>query len=417
MRKKKILTGAILISSLVLGACGKSTESETETRRRREVTSSITSEESTSLQDSFDNLFTNTLSNVENKSDNVLLSPYSLVMDFGMLENGSSGATLDELVKHLNGGLSLEELNKIMQESRKNMMDATDVKWNIANSIWLNENIGADVKPELEEVVKKYYESEINKRPYNNETLKEINDWVNDNTNGMIPALLDQLYPDDVMHLLNAVAFEGKWEDGFDKKDIESDVEFTNIDGSTSNVDMLCDKASGYFAGEDFEGFSKAFADNYYRFFAIKPTGDLTPEELMVKLRKENKTVMSIMDEYCIEEMAKVKIPKFTVDYNMNLNDVLMDTGVKKIFSSDADFSNLSDAKGLFVSQVLQKTHFEFSEEGVKAAAASSIGMKKNSAPSTVSNKEIVFDKPFIYGVYDVSTSLPIFIGSMNTME
>ena len=410
----------------MLGACGEktgsvSTETETRDRTRQEIarheTTSITSGEPSSLQDSFDNLFANTLSNVDNKSDNVLLSPYSLVMDFGMLENGTSGDTLDELVKCLNGGISVDELNKIMQESQKNMMESMEVKWNIANSIWLNEKVGANVKPELEKTVKEYYASEINKRPYNNATLKEINDWVNDNTDGMIPALLDELYPDDVMHLLNAVAFDGKWKEAFDKDAIESGKEFTNIDGSISNVDMLVGEAAGYFESNDFEGFTKSFADPNYKFFAIKPTGDLTPEELMSKLRKDNKTLMSVMSEYSIEGLAEVKIPKFTVDYNMNLNDALMSTGVKKIFTSEADFSNLSDSKDLVVSKVLQKTHFEFSESGVKAAAATSIEVKKNSVSAIRENKEIVFDKPFIYGVYDESTSLPIFIGTMNTME
>lgn len=440
MKKKQLLTSAILVSSLMLGACGKNTESTTTTNREtqqttvEETTAETTieptsenqnnnsneanAEAPTSLQASFDNLFVNTLNSTEDKNDNVLLSPYSLVMDFGMLENGTSGDGLDEMVTSLNGGTSVDDLNTLMQDSKKKMMESNDVTWNIANSIWLNENNISDINPEIKEIVKKYYSSEINKRPYNNETLKEINNWVNDNTNGMIPSLLDEIHSDDVMHLINAVAFEGDWDIKFNAHSIMKNQEFTNLDGSTAEVDMLHGDVDEYFTNDDLEGFTKAFADNNYEFFAIKPKGDLTPAELMKKFKNDNETISSIISKYTVNENANIKVPKFKVDFGMNLNTMLQNMGIKKIFTGEADFSKLADTDSLMVSKVIQKTHFELSETGVKAAAATSIAMTKSAMRRNVEEKfEIILDKPFIYGIYDKSTSLPIFIGSMNTMK
>jgi len=270
MRKKSLLLNAMLISALLAGSCG----SKTITRTSKEPTT-ITSEQNTnrnankpiqteptkikevknafapkSMASSFDNLFLNTLPDKAG-SDNVLISPFSVIMDFGMLENGAKGETLDELEKYLNGGMPLSELNKLMETMRTSMMESKDVNWNVANAIWLNKTFTSGLNKDYQKLVKDIYNSDVNLVPYSNETVDEINEWVNKETSGMIPKLLDEVRPDEFMHLINAIAFKGDWEEEFEKDNTEKDTIFNNLDGTTSEVDMMHCDLDSYIMNED----------------------------------------------------------------------------------------------------------------------------------------------------------------------
>lgn len=448
MKKKNLLLSAALISALMLSSCGSKTGTTTtnsnETTTITNETTTITNETptnsnpetpsntstnpeepnnpdlvaSTSLSSSFNNIFYKTLENEVDKNNNVLVSPFSIVMDFGMLENGAKGSTKEQMETYLNGGMSVEDLNEYMKTLKDKMMNSKELEWNVANSIWFNESQISDVSNDVKEIVKKYYDSEINKRPYNNDTLEEINNWVKKNTNDMIPVILDKLNPSDVMHLINAVAFEGDWYVKFDEHDTTKNAPFKNLDGSTTNVDMLHSMNTGYFSSNDYIGFTKAFADQNYSFFAMKSQKGLSPLEMMKKMKDDNEDISTIMTKYGIDGMANIGLPKFELDYDTVLNKTLADLGVTNAFSPSADFSKLADSKDpLYISKVIHKTHFELSETGVKAAAATSIAMTKGAMIKPKLDVEINMDEPFIYGIYDNKNGLPIFIGCINNFK
>ena len=440
MKKKNLILSAALISALMLSSCGSKAGTNTTSARETTTINNETQEETTtkpeettanpddtnntnyatptSLSSSFNNIFYKTLENETDKNNNVLVSPFSIVMDFGMLENGASGKTLDEMTTYLNGGMSVEDLNEYMKTLKDSMTNSEFVKWNVANSIWFNESQVNDINDDVKKIVKNFYDSEINKRPYNNDTLTEINDWVKKNTNDMIPAILDELDPSDVMHLINAIAFEGDWADKFEANATKKNAPFKNLDGSVSNVDMLHAMNTGYFASDDYIGFTKAFADNNYSFFAVKSQNGLSPLEMMKKMQDDNEDISTIMSKYGIDGIASIGLPKFELDYDTVLNKTLGNLGVTNAFSTSADFSKLTDSKSpLYISKVIHKTHFELSESGVKAAAATSIAMAKGAMIKPKLDVEINMDEPFIYGIYDNENGLPIFIGCINNFE
>lgn len=436
MKKQKLLTSAFLISTLLLGACGKetgsitrSTKATVETNNNGGTNSNTARRLTTnpnknnlikpaSLAQSFDNIFANTLFSETDANKNVLVSPYSIVMDFGMLENGADGKALDEMTKYLNGGLSVDELNKFMKTSQENMMDSDFTKWYVANSIWLNQDRIKNLDENYNEKIKEYYLSEVNNRPYNNATLDEINNWVNSNTDGMIPQILDELSPESAMTLINAISFKSDWDCTFDVNKTYK-TEFKNSDGSTSNVDMMHSTINGYFANDDYIGYKIAFADNDYSFFAIKSQKGLTPYEMMKKMSEDKETISSIMSKYSTNEKADIGLPKFDVDYDVTLNDALANLGVSTIFTDDADFSKISpDSSELQVSKAIHKTHFDVNENGVKAAAATAIELTEGVIlGEEQKNLQINMDESFIYGIYDNTTNLPIFIGCQNSIE
>lgn len=438
MRKKSLLLNAMLISALLAGSCG----SKTITKTTFEPTT-ITSEPNTSrnansnagkpvkteptkikevknafapkcISSSFDNLFLNTLPDNAG-SENVLISPFSVIMDFGMLENGAEGGTLEELEKYLNGGMPLSELNKLMETMRTSMMNSKDVDWNVANAIWLNKNQTSGLNKDYQKLVKDIYNSEVNLVPYSNETVDEINEWVNKETSGMIPKLLNNVNPTEFMHLINAIAFKGDWDEEFEKDNTEKNTIFNNLDGTTSKVDMMHCELDSYIKTDDLLGFTKDFKGGKYKFFALQANDNLTPKEIMEKTKKDGTSISDIISQNTVDAPAYIGLPKFSIDYGIQLNGVLNNMGICKSFGLDADFSGLCDGKSPYINQVIHKTHFEISETGVKAAAATSISLYENVVIADSTPITITMNKPFVYGILDEESKLPIFIGEMHT--
>lgn len=434
MRKKSLLLNAMLISALLAGSCG----SKTITRTSKEPTT-ITSEQNTnrnankpiqteptkirevknafapkSISSSFDNLFLNTLPDNAG-SENVLISPFSVIMDFGMLENGAEGGTLEELEKYLNGGMPLSELNKLMETMRTSMMNSKDVDWNVANAIWLNKNKTSGLNKDYQKLVKNIYNSEVNLVPYSNETVDEINEWVNKETSGMIPKLLNNVNPTDFMHLINAIAFKGDWDEEFEKDNTEKNTIFNNLDGTTSKVDMMHCELDSYIKTDDLLGFTKDFKGRKYIFFALQANDNLTPKEIIEKTKKDGTSISDIISQNTVDAPAYIGLPKFNIDFGIKLNESLNNMGIYKSFLPRAEFTKICDGNDPYINEVVHKTHFEISETGVKAAAATSISLCENVVIADSTPITITMNKPFVYGILDEESKLPVFIGEMHT--
>ena len=115
-------------------------------------------------------------------------------------------------------------------------------------------------------------------------------------------------------------------------------------------------------------------------------------------------------------------IPVFEYDYTLDLTNDLKKMGITDVFdSSKADLSGmLKKGKGEFISSATHKSKIEFSNDGIKAAAAT----KEGGAGSTgggfnylyevpTEKIDITFDKPFIYLIRDKNTGEVWFMGSV----
>ena len=61
----------------------------------------------------------------------------------------------------------------------------------------------------------KWYGAEVFASPFDAAAVRDINSWVEKNTRGMIPEILDELGDTTVLVLVNALALEAEWEDTF----------------------------------------------------------------------------------------------------------------------------------------------------------------------------------------------------------
>lgn len=357
----------------------------------------------------------------ENKGQNDLVSPYSVMQALAMTANGANGETLEEMQKVLGDGMTIDRLNRYLLTQRKSTVHEGDFpKWalNTANSIWTrNDESSIQVRPEFIQNCVDYYDSEYYLAPFDESTITDVNNWVNDKTNEMIPSILQEIYDDDVMFLVNAVAFEAEWDEQYSKYSI-SDGKFTAADGTVQDAQMLT-SWERYLHDENTEGMMKYYSGQNYAFAAFMPDENTSIDTYIEELTPEKLSGLLSSYKNKKHETVQAKLPKFKYEYANEITDELKAMGMPTAFSDKADFSNMSsitDVVPIHIGYVAHKTFIDLDENGTKAAAATMVAMTKETA-LMMPEKELVFDRPFVYCIFDTETCLPIFIGALNSLE
>ena len=103
--------------------------------------------------------------------------------------------------------------------------------------------------------------------------------------------------------------------------------------------------------------------------------------------------------------LVDVQLPKFTMETNIPLNEPLKQLGMPTAFIFlGADFSKITTAEPLFISEVLQKTYIRVDELGTEAAAAT--GMAMPGGGMLRDFKTFHADRPFLYAIVKGETIL-----------
>lgn len=347
---------------------------------------------------------------------NSLVSPVSVMLCLGMVANGASEDTLKEFEEVLGQDITIEELNQHYATYRKMLVNGSNKSVSIANSIWIKDWEKFVVKEDFVKKNETFYGAEIYQAPFDRTTVNDINHWVNENTNGMIPSIINELSEDDLMVLINALAFEGEWVNPYYSDQVR-DYNFTNINGKVEIADGLRCYEYAYMEDENTVGFVKNYT-NGYKLVVFLPDEDVNFSEYVTSFTGEKYLGL-------VKNIQDVKtftiIPKFTYDYEIKLNQTLIDMGISSAFDYKiADFSGMyeenDDVRDVCISEVIHKTHIELGEKGTKAAAVTAVVMK-NAGASPEEPKEVVCDRPFVYAIVDGETMLPVFIGSVSTIS
>src|SRR5699024_4549646 len=107
------------------------------------------------------------------------------------------------------------------------------------------------------------------------------------------------------------------------------------------------------------------------------------------------------------------KLPKFELEYEVNLNETLQDFGIETAFDT-VDLSKMfEESSGLFISEVKQKSFVNVSEEGTEAAAATSVAVTESASTDEEPPFELIVNRPFFFTITDDETGVILFMGSI----
>ncbi len=345
-----------------------------------------------------------------NKREMTTKQPYIsavVMLALSMTANGAKGETC------ANGSsarrrYSMETLNEYLYSYIKALPSEKTAKLNITNSIWLKDNGFTAEKAFLQKNAD-YYGAEAYKSAFDRKTLRDINNRVKKNTDGMIEKIIDDFDPSAVMYLINTVLFDAEWENIY-KKDEVRDGTFTALDGTKKTVPMMYSEEHSYLDDGKATGFIKPYK-NGYSFVALLPNEGVSLGDYAASM-----TGKSYIDTIKNAKDVPVEtiIPKFSYDDDIEMSGALKALGMPLPFDAEkADFSALgSSGNGnIFISRVLHKAYIAVDEKGTKAGAATAVEIKETAV--AVDIYSVTLDRPFIYAVTDNATGLPVFIGTV----
>lgn len=346
----------------------------------------------------------------EESGKNTLISPLSVLCALAMTANGAEEETLAQMEEVL--GMTTEELNLYLYSYMKNLPQGDKYKLSLANSIWFTEDERFTVNQDFLQTNADYYGADIYKAPFDKQTLKDINNWVKQNTDGMIPEILDQIPPEAIMYLVNALAFEAEWSEIYEKHQVK-DGEFTKEDGTKQNAKFMYGSEGTYFEDEKATGFMKRYKGGKYAFVAMLPNEGVSVSEYIASLDGESLNALLANPQYAT---VRTSIPKFETEYKVEMSDILQSMGMTEAFDMyNADFEGLGTSTdgNIYISRVLHKTFISVGEKGTKAGAATIVEMKDGAAAEPTEPKEVYLDRPFVYMLVDCENNIPFFIGTM----
>ena len=345
---------------------------------------------------------------------NTLISPLSVLAALSMTANGAKGETLTEMENVL--GMPVSQLNGYMYSYMNSLPQGEKYKLSLANSIWFTDDERFTVNEDFLQTNADYFGADIFKSPFDESTVKDINTWVKQKTDGMIPDILDEIPAEAVMYLVNALAFEAEWAEIYTKDAVSTNT-FTAANGTKQEVEFMYSTESGYLEDENATGFIKYYKDRKYAFVALLPNEGITVSEYVNSLTGE---ALAKMLENPIDYKVKTAIPKFETEYDTDMALILAGMGMPKAFDGfEADFSALgtSSAGNIFINRVLHKTFISVGEKGTKAGAATVVEMTDECAPEYEETKKVYLDRPFVYMLIDCESNVPFFMGTLNEVK
>lgn len=346
--------------------------------------------------------------------ENIMVSPVSVSLALGLTAGGAKGETYDQFEKVLGRGVAMSEMNAFYQQLSERLDECESVDIDLANSVWMKKG-DVDVERSFLEYADELYDAEVFSEPFDDNTVKKINSWVDDNTDGMIKEIIDRIGADTVMYLINAIAFDAKWQREY--TDTSDYFTFTNYAGEKNKVTGMYSTEGKYLEDENTTGFVKNYKGGEYGFAVLLPDEDVDIDTYLDSLTGEKLAALFSGVETAHVETA---IPKFTYEYSASLKEVLASMGLTDAFTYDADLTGIGTSPNgdLYVDNVLHKTFIEVAEEGTKAAAVTAVVVNTESAemphPDT---KYVIADRPFVYAIIDNESGVPLFLGAVFDVE
>jgi serine protease inhibitor len=345
---------------------------------------------------------------------NAFLSPLSASMALGMTLNGANGETFDGMLSALRlAGMTETEVDQGYRDLTA-LLTSLDrrTEMRIANSIWAR--VGLPVEPAFFEAGRTFFDAQIQTLDFGSpDAVTTINDWVSQRTNARIPRLLESIQRDEVMFLINAIYFKGKWRTTFDPSDTQSEP-FHGADGQDRTASLMHQEETlPYYETPEYQAVDLLYGNGSFAMSVLLPAAGRTPLDLLAGLDTE--AWRALVTRFH-EAEVQLTLPKFRLEYSRQLNSDLAALGMEIAFDAGrADFYRIADVRPerLFISRVEQKTFVEVNEEGTEAAAATNVGISVTSLPQVV---EMKVDRPFLFAIRERLSGTIMFLGVMNVV-
>ncbi len=429
MKKKNLLLmTAIAISGILLSCSSSDTEEYSdETKKIVNMLSEPRSIQLTDEQKIFvvdNNGFTLKFLDSANRANpsgkSYIYSPLSITYVLGMVNAAATGQTEQELEETLGfhkGGI--QAVNDYCKNLIENLPKVDEqVTLDIANAIFVNQN-KAKLKAQYQQEMQHYYDAKAEALDFrSSKTLDHINGWCNDKTKGMIPTILEDVDPDMISYLLNAIYFKADWSSKFDPKNTKKEV-FTTESGTTKHPMMHQTALIKYTHNDTFTAVMLPYGNGMWNMTVLLPENGKSTGDVISAMAGDNQFLATHLDNAMRPHEVDLKLPRFdtTSDTNMlsegQLIGLLQRMGIKLAFDMErSQIPNMCEDRNLYINMMRQKAAIEVNEKGSEAAAVTIAGVTENSmGPIEYPKATFHANRPFVYIISEASSDVILFVG------
>ncbi len=338
----------------------------------------------------------------DTENGNFCLSPASAAICFTLYANSIDNPWRDQVVNSL-GFKSIDEMNTLTTKLLTYLpADETGVLIKLANSVWVNNKY--TIRKDYKQFMQSTFRSPVSPLDISDTGLATgiINQWCNDNTEGLIKEIIEKL-PDDLgVFWANALYFQGAWADKFDKTKTTK-ATFHGAAGDTQADMMRMCFAPKYATIGNTSIVSLPFSGGTYSLDIIIGEGKLDP------------TFYFSLKAAAEPTKVDLSLPRFTAGCTADLIKVFPALHEASI-GSPMTTVGLPPALTIKDIKAIQKVSFIVNEDGAEGAAVTTIWGNTTTSPIDQPPVPVVIDKPFNYVVRNNATGTIIFIGRVNNL-
>ncbi len=346
--------------------------------------------------------------------ENRVYSPLNVFMALGMLAEVTDGESREQILT-LTGVDNIEALRtKAHAVWNANYSDNGAVTSVLASSLWLDENISYNPET-VSRLAEYYYASSFRGEMGSEEYTKCLQDWLNEQTGGLLKDQVQgvTLDPETILALATTVFYQAKWDHVFSESATEP-REFHRTPDETETCDFMHRSGSDTYYWEDkFAAVSLRLNESGAMWFLLPDEG-VSVDELIT-----DSTAMDFLFDPDYEKNSKflivnMAVPKFDVSSDLELTDGLNALGITDVFDRNtADFTPITgDTEDVFLSDVKHAARVKIDEEGCTAAAYT-VMRAAGAAMPPKDEVDFVLDRPFLF-VLTGTDGMPLFVGVVN---
>lgn len=350
------------------------------------------------------------------KDENIILSPLSIYSAILLAYKGSACETKKQMMRTLTIGESNQNVDastEYLDFMNGLLPSEGDVTFTYANALF-SDPTRIELNDQYVSDLEQFHGAEAKTLDFaESSALDAINNWADENTNGKIKKVLEEISGDEIAFLLNAIYYSGDWQNGFVEQATQ-DRPFYLKDGSEIQVPtMLRDAGSSFFIDDNFQIADMDIKGGEYAVSFLSTSNLDHVDELL--LSDDFLANYQLLLTKLQTGRVYLSLPKFELSGKKQLKGLLAMMGMTDAFSTgSADFSGMGTAGGnIFLTRVLHDTYIKVDEKGIEGAAVTTVGVGTTSVPPPMD-----FNKAFAFVLRHKETGVPIFIGKVeNPLE
>ncbi len=354
------------------------------------------------------------------KSGSFVVSPLSITYALGMMNNGATGETQQQINKVLGGEAGSPE---VINDFCRKLIDAANTldkktKVKIADNIYVNQASGYHLLPDFVQRAADFYDATPETRDfYDGKTRDVINQWASDHTEELIkePLKEDEFDPTVISYLLNALYFKSEWTTPFDMMPTQK----MYFDEEKATADMMFQQSPYQYArNEACQSIELPYGNGAFLMTVFLPNrGKSIDDVIDIMGYAEGNDEQDNWNPMTYElYQVSLEFPRFETDTDQRLEQIMASLGMPRAFDpSLAQFDKFAvneqrPDEPIYIDFMKQVAKIKVNESGTEAAAVTIIGAKAGSSTDW-KYAEFIADRPFLYVISERSTGTILFIG------